>query len=330
MSSFASSDVLGPGPLSKPTDVELPLLEDVISQMEAIYAAEKAAAVPTVVSVEGGDDTVKAEAPKPTPPASSSEKKGNGDEKKEGEEPDPFALPLEGEPTFAPSRMFYLRYLRGTKGNVEKAVKNIQGHRRFRREVAIWTLKNPSSFPNCAKVGTLYRSAAKLDGRPVVKVFASNHDKNDRDLEEFKKFIVWQFHSCTSELGPRQDERLAFVFYMSGFSVFRNMDYQLVKLLVGILQMQFPDTLEVALIVDAPFMFNACWAIIKPWLDPITAAKVRFVNAKECATLLANDENAKFELPGAVPPPRPVPVAEVAAPPTAEDGSTAIEGLFLG
>ena len=26
-------------------------------------------------------------------------------------------------------------------------------------------------------------------------------------------------------------------------------------------------------------MFYACWAVIRPWLDPVTAAKVSFINA---------------------------------------------------
>ena len=35
--------------------------------------------------------------------------------------------------------------------------------------------------------------------------------------------------------------------------------------------------------VDAPFVFNACWTVIKPWLDPVTASKVTFLKSKDLA-----------------------------------------------
>jgi len=55
------------------------------------------------------------------------------------------------------------------------------------------------------------------------------------------------------------------------------MDYDVVKMLVNILQFNYPDTLHVALVINAPYLFSACWAIIRPWLDPVTAAKALFV-----------------------------------------------------
>ncbi len=32
------------------------------------------------------------------------------------------------------------------------------------------------------------------------------------------------------------------------------------------------------MIVNAPIIFSACWAIVKPWLDPVTVNKVSFVS----------------------------------------------------
>ena len=55
------------------------------------------------------------------------------------------------------------------------------------------------------------------------------------------------------------------------------MDYDAVKLIVNILQYNYPETLSVGLILNAPMLFSACWAVIKPWLDPVTAAKCVFV-----------------------------------------------------
>jgi len=56
------------------------------------------------------------------------------------------------------------------------------------------------------------------------------------------------------------------------------MDFEVVQLLISILQYNYPETLATALVVDAPFLFSACWAIIRPWLDPVTAAKALFIS----------------------------------------------------
>ncbi|RYH13138.1 hypothetical protein EON65_36405 [archaeon] len=39
-------------------------------------------------------------------------------------------------------------------------------------------------------------------------------------------------------------------------------------------QVNYSETLEKLHVVDAPFIFSTCWALIRPWLDPVTAAKV--------------------------------------------------------
>ena len=67
------------------------------------------------------------------------------------------------------------------------------------------------------------------------------------------------------------------------------MDYEVVKMLVNTLQYNYPETLKVALIVNAPMLFSACWMIIKGWLDPVTAGKVSFVNLQQLEQYIDKD-----------------------------------------
>lgn len=67
------------------------------------------------------------------------------------------------------------------------------------------------------------------------------------------------------------------------------MDYDVVKMLVNTLQFNYPETLKVALIVQSPMLFSACWIIIKGWLDPVTAAKVSFVNLQQLESWIDRD-----------------------------------------
>ena len=64
---------------------------------------------------------------------------------------------------------------------------------------------------------------------------------------------------------------------MSRFGMYC-MDYETAKILIEILQTFYPETLQHFIFVDSPWVFSACWAVIKMWLDPVTAGKVLFVN----------------------------------------------------
>jgi len=77
------------------------------------------------------------------------------------------------------------------------------------------------------------------------------------------------------------------------------MDYEIVKLLIDILQYNYPETMNNALIISSPFLFHACWAVIRPWLDPVTASKVVFINQKQLAdhVILLDAEDKEDETP---------------------------------
>ena len=101
---------------------------------------------------------------------------------------------------------------------------------------------------------------------------------------------------------------LVILFDLAGFTM-SCMDYEVVKMLVNTLQYNYPETLkvalllllqlllilllilllQVALIVNAPMLFSACWMIIKGWLDPVTAAKVKFVNLQQLEQYIDKD-----------------------------------------
>merc|ERR1712137_288245 len=70
------------------------------------------------------------------------------------------------------------------------------------------------------------------------------------------------------------------VFDLGGFSL-RNMDYQFMKFMIHMLQNYYPDTLGVALVLNSPWLFSGCWAILKRWIDPVSQKKVQFVNLEQ-------------------------------------------------
>lgn len=83
------------------------------------------------------------------------------------------------------------------------------------------------------------------------------------------------------------------IFDLSKFSLTKNMDYKLVKFLLGMFLDYFPETLGYCVIVDSPWLFSGCWKLIRPWVDPKTAEKIRFIKANELNEFL--DEELIFE-----------------------------------
>lgn len=54
------------------------------------------------------------------------------------------------------------------------------------------------------------------------------------------------------------------------------MDYTPLKFMIKCFEANYPESLGTILVYRAPWIFSGIWRIIKPWLDPVVAAKVNF------------------------------------------------------
>lgn len=97
-----------------------------------------------------------------------------------------------------------------------------------------------------------------LCGRPTFWVCVKRHDKYARDINVLYKFIIYNVENTMKRMKLEHDDRFVLVFDLRAFSL-KNMDYEGVKVLVSILQANYPEVLERAVIVDSPFIFSACW-----------------------------------------------------------------------
>jgi hypothetical protein len=171
--------------------------------------------------------------------------------------------------------MMVLRFVRGRKGDVERAFRLMQRHLAWRREKNADTLGLDSCALEAAK-GRVTIQGKDQHGRPGLYCFAVRHNKHDRDMAEIENYIIYNLEWALKQSDPTE-HRIIVIFDLSGFS-FQCMDYEALKLLIDILQTQYPEILGVAYVVNAPWVFNACWSIIGLWLDPVTKAKVSFVD----------------------------------------------------
>lgn len=171
-----------------------------------------------------------------------------------------------------------LRFLRGRQGDKDKALKAMLRHLKWRSEFKVDSI-DPSTIQSEIDKRKIFCESFDKCGRPVVTILARNHDKQDRDFETMQRFIIYQLEVALKMTRP-EEEKILILFDLSEFSM-QCMDYDVVKFLVQTLTFNYPETLSVALITNAPFIFSACWLVIKPWLDPVTAAKCTFLKREE-------------------------------------------------
>lgn len=65
-------------------------------------------------------------------------------------------------------------------------------------------------------------------------------------------------------------------------------------------QNYYPETLKTLIIINAPVYFTAIWAVIKPWMDPVTLTKVYICGHDYLSTLqmYIDDEQIPVEYGG--------------------------------
>ena len=189
----------------------------------------------------------------------------------------------------------YMRFLRGVKGDVDKAEKALLEYLTYRSVKRVEFINFEVDCINEINKKIVTLCNHDKDGTPVFYIIVERHVK-DRNLEELEWFILTlvgrAIHDDAKNIGI---EKVTVVFDMQNFSIIKNMDYEAVKLIIQILQTHFSETLKHALIVNAPFIFSACYAIIRPWLDPVTAAKVQFVTDKILFEKFVDNESAPSE-----------------------------------
>ncbi|KAG5958775.1 hypothetical protein E4U56_005330 [Claviceps arundinis] len=113
-------------------------------------------------------------------------------------------------------------------------------------------------------------------GRPICVVKARLHKADEQSLETLERHTVYTIETTRLVLNPPVDTA-NIIFDMTGFTL-ANMDYHSVKFMIQCFEANYPESLGVVLVHNAPWLFQGIWRMIRGWLDPIVAAKVHFTN----------------------------------------------------
>ncbi|KAG5357368.1 CRAL-TRIO domain-containing protein [Yarrowia sp. C11] len=178
-----------------------------------------------------------------------------------------------------------LRFLRARQFDVPKSVEMLGktlhwrlkesglDELQFRGEIG--ALKsNDVDFLSQLRSKKAYIHGKDKNGRPVVRVTPRLHSKDKQSPQCIEKFTLHLFESTLLMLDEKVDT-IVFLFDMTGFSLF-NMDYAYVKYILKCFENYYPESLGILLIHNAPWVFSGVWNIIKGWIDPNVAQKIKF------------------------------------------------------
>jgi len=187
-----------------------------------------------------------------------------------------------------------LRFLRARKWNVNRAIKMTTACLQWRIEWnvrALLEIGEQGIDEEVFKSGKAFIFGKDKENRPISFVRVRNHNKNTVPLFESEKFTMFLLETGRLSIKPPV-EMCSIVFDMTDFSM-NNMDYPYVKFVLNALQNYYPECLGICLIVNAPWIFNGCWKVIKPLLDPVVSSKVHFIKTEELKDYINEDQLMK-------------------------------------
>lgn len=176
------------------------------------------------------------------------------------------------------------RYITSEDGSTSKAAKRLIATVEWRKEV------KPASV-RCLECERDHRAhdlrciGLDLHGRPVIyNCFACSDARGPQGLlAHFTKTLEESVRRMRNNV-----QTLVWVADFEGFGLRDAIDPRFSVWLLNLFQKHYPDCVEAVVCVDAPRLFSALWAAVKPFMSERTKRRVIFVRAETARTELAN------------------------------------------
>jgi len=165
------------------------------------------------------------------------------------------------------------RFSRARKGDLKKAELFLSEDLKWREEAKPAEITQ-ADIPRALPSGCWRCLGLSTEGCPVLLITLLLWNPASYDVPEYGRYCVYFLEHCT-----RMGERFIVIFDMQDWKLSHALQMRKIKCLLDTLQDHYPERLEAVLIMRAPAIFGAAWSTIKRLLDPVTAAKVRFVDS---------------------------------------------------
>ena len=192
---------------------------------------------------------------------------------------------------------YILRFLKGKKFRIEDAKPFLQKHAQWVKEMDIPKLMR-GSYPEQAKVKKIYQSGyhgVDRQNRPIYIERVGNlkvHEITEvASSERLIQIFVREYEKTLWDRLPASGATQTItILDISGvgFNSLRKEVRSFLGSIIGISSQNYPELLGRMYIVNAPYVFQGIWSVIKPWIDPNTRKKI-FILGKNFHDTLAED-----------------------------------------
>jgi len=164
-----------------------------------------------------------------------------------------------------------LRYRRATKWDVTNAIKRLEATLKWRREYGLYGTVTPEHVEPEALTGKQVIFGYDVDHRPAMYLIPSrqNTEESPRQIQ----FTVWMLERTIDLMGPGVETLALMINFAERAKI---PSFNTAKTVLDILQNHYPERLGRALIINVPFLLNAFFKMITPFIDPMTRPKLRF------------------------------------------------------
>ncbi|CAL9215886.1 unnamed protein product [Arabidopsis halleri] len=165
------------------------------------------------------------------------------------------------------------RYLAARNGHVKKATKMLKETLKWRAQYKPEEIRW-EEIAREAETGKIYRAnCTDKYGRPVLVMRPSS--QNTKSYKGQIRFLVYCMENAILNL-PDNQEQMVWLIDFHGF----NMSHISVKVsreTAHVLQEHYPERLGLAIVYNPPKIFESFYKMVKPFLEPKTCNKVKFV-----------------------------------------------------
>lgn len=137
--------------------------------------------------------------------------------------------------------------------------------------------------------GMFFPRGRDLDGCLLLTLRSKMHVKGQKDYEELKKIMIYWFDRLEREENGNQ---ITMFFDMDGAGL-SNMDMELIKYLIMLFKLYYPNFLNYIVIFNMPWVLNAAFKVVKTLLPAKAVERMRFVNKDTLKTVVAPEQALK-------------------------------------
>lgn len=171
-----------------------------------------------------------------------------------------------------------LRFCRARQFDVDKASEMAINNIKWRASVKPWAIV-PENCPKALPSGVWRWAGYTKSGMPILHVDCENWKPTEYyGVDEYIRYLAYILEGAVARMGEGTS-RLCVIYWIPSLSMemMGSRASECAKVLMKVMQDQFPERLGVAFTCNAPALFSAMWKMVSPWIDPVTKAKFQIV-----------------------------------------------------